>query len=419
VNASQLKSLSALLGIDLQLFVIWLLAVVGVGVVFRLVKLERRGGIELGVVALLMLMFFPMDALLWLVGLFVLLFQVVSQKPKPLHALGFGVLLFGGIVLPTVGGVLTASAIEAPRFFGHAAYLLYFYTLFAKRVVWVGYEWWFLGAKPCRISLARYLFGLPFLVGKSAVFSLTTYSESEGGCPPRWAEGLKTFAMAFLHLALLVVLVNMDANIIIGRGLLEALPVMSTPALWLVVLGNYFCFYLFRYGWDQLSVGAARVLGRTVGDNYHNPLGARNYAEFWRRWNVHYRELVVRLFYYPSILWLQRRFPERRSMNVVLAIGLTFLGHGVFMAWVRGVWMGFESSAAWLDMLDALLIYEFIETVFVSAALLAPKRKRFGRLGLVLGVVMTNIIRAVAIVFFLRNGINLEAAFRVISGLVG
>ncbi len=59
-----------------------------------------------------------------------------------------------------------------------------------------------------------------------------------------------------------------------------------------------------------ILVGMVRLLGIELGPSVRLPLLAQSITEFWRRWNTHFRDLLVELFYVPVVMRL-RRTPER------------------------------------------------------------------------------------------------------------
>jgi len=383
----------------------------------------HRKSVSLAVSLCFLLFLFPLEAVTLLVGTTLLLFWLTREPAEQDRTRGivYGLVLCA-VVLGTLSGFFHQEASDHPAFTRQAHFLVYFMVLYVKRACWVGYECWALGRSLGLADTLRYFLGLPFLICKSAVFSPSHYSEGHGMGGALCRRGVRTICLALLHLGAYVGFSLVSVRLVVNAGLIDELDRLSWGTVFFAVLANYLALYLFRYGWEQLSVGAARVLGHTVDDNYQNPLAARDYAEFWRRWNVHFRDLVMRLFYFPSVLYLQRRFPGRRALVVVMACSFTFLGHGMFMLWVRGAWLGFSDAPMWVELVEALCIYEVIETVFVSAALLTrnpERRKRWGRWGLWAGIGATYLVRSLAVLFFLRRGVHLGDVADLFFTLIG
>jgi D-alanyl-lipoteichoic acid acyltransferase DltB (MBOAT superfamily) len=57
----------------------------------------------------------------------------------------------------------------------------------------------------------------------------------------------------------------------------------------------------------SILVGMVRVLGIDLGPSFDQPLRSASVLEWWRRWNTHFRDLLVELFYYPVVMRLRRR----------------------------------------------------------------------------------------------------------------
>ena len=68
-----------------------------------------------------------------------------------------------------------------------------------------------------------------------------------------------------------------------------------------------------------ILVGMVRVMGIELGPSFQRPLLATSIAEFWRRWNTHFRDLLVELFYVPVVMRL-RRTPERAIVVGCIAV---------------------------------------------------------------------------------------------------
>jgi D-alanyl-lipoteichoic acid acyltransferase DltB (MBOAT superfamily) len=70
-----------------------------------------------------------------------------------------------------------------------------------------------------------------------------------------------------------------------------------------------------------ILVGLVRTLGFDLAPAFDAPLLSRDVAEWWRRWNTHFRDLLVELFYYPALMRNRRR-PER---GIVIGCVMVFL----------------------------------------------------------------------------------------------
>lgn len=74
--------------------------------------------------------------------------------------------------------------------------------------------------------------------------------------------------------------------------------------------------FLIYGGITHFRVGAWRVLGYQVDTQYDRPWLATNLANLWGRFAFHFREFLVRVFYYPVFL---RCFRRRRLLRIGFA----------------------------------------------------------------------------------------------------
>jgi len=79
----------------------------------------------------------------------------------------------------------------------------------------------------------------------------------------------------------------------------------------------------------SVLVGMVRVLGIDLGPSFDQPLRSQSITEWWRRWNTHFRDLLVELFYYPVVMRLRRR----RKLAVVLGCVAVFLVGSTLFHW--------------------------------------------------------------------------------------
>jgi hypothetical protein len=64
--------------------------------------------------------------------------------------------------------------------------------------------------------------------------------------------------------------------------------------------------FLLLAGHIHIAVGMMRVLGFDIPPGTRAPHLSRNVLDFWRRWNVYYRDYVMTLGYYPVVVALKR-----------------------------------------------------------------------------------------------------------------
>lgn len=375
-------------------------------------RFKRPLGVVAGLVCLGI--FLTPVQLLFVLG-FVLLLHILAEHERLAVAalvLIFLPALFSGVLLDYERGQLADDDLLAGFFL---------VILFKKGV----YRAWERAVPktpvPTAMDTAYYFLSLPFALGKAAVVSPQEWTKRGGS----FLHGVRTLALALLHLLGFLAMAAAPVALLMDWTVVEDLDGSTWLALYGVVLANWIAVYLFRYGHEQLSIGAARVMGHDVRDNYQQPLLAKDYAEFWRHWNIHFRDMVVRMFYMPVALGLNRKQPRRKLVNLGAAVVLTFAAHGAFMFLVRGIHLPIWTSSSraadsWLELALALGIYEIFEALFVwlTLAWQSKRKKTRSRLRLWLGVALTFHLRALLVLFILRRGVHLDDVFALFRRLV-
>ncbi|MBI4422465.1 MAG: hypothetical protein HY554_01990 [Elusimicrobia bacterium] len=273
---------------------------------------------------------------------------------------------------------------------------------------------------------AVYFFSLPFALGPGVVAAPSHLQESYGKREGRAAaaHGLQTVLDAVLHLAGCWAVFRLFGSFMFGRELLGRLAQgrVRAPEIWAALGLAYLSFYLLRYGYEQLCVGTARLLGFDLRDNYAEPLLASSYAEHWRRWNVHFREMVMAFFYYPVMLRLARARPSAGASNIVAACWTTFFGHGLFVVAANAV---FYSPGSWPGLRDSacrIALFEGLQWALVSGSLLRSRSQPgapqpASGLREAAGIATTFALRAATLPFLALN--RKQLAWSDVAGLLG
>jgi D-alanyl-lipoteichoic acid acyltransferase DltB (MBOAT superfamily) len=118
---------------------------------------------------------------------------------------------------------------------------------------------------------------------------------------------------------------------------------------------------------SSILVGMVRVLGIDLGPSFVRPELARSITQWWRRWNVHFRELLVDLFYYP-VLMRYRRHPVKAT---VLGCACVFLVGGFLFHWPKT----YFSAGSFLALPVGTLTEDIVMFVIVAFALLREQRR--------------------------------------------
>lgn len=103
---------------------------------------------------------------------------------------------------------------------------------------------------------------------------------------------------------------------------------VSTPTVLLSTLVDQARIFLIYGGVTHFRVGAWRVMGYAVDTQYDRPWLATNLANLWGRFAFHFREFLVRVFYYPVFL----KFFRKRALLRIFAATMvaTVLGNWIW-----------------------------------------------------------------------------------------
>lgn len=181
---------------------------------------------------------------------------------------------------------------------------------------------------------------------------------------------------------------------------LGTLDAVSTGLAWrylaLVFLYGYFDFSAY----SDIAIGAARLFGIRVTENFNNPLVANNLSDFWKRWHMSLAAWTQRYVYMP-VLGLTR--------NPYVGVYATFMAMGLWHS-------GTVSYLGW----------GLYHATGVTAALATARfrRGRGGRLPVIdrvprWGTVLTWLFLTGSSIFVVTNGAGGWAIVRVVGKLIG
>jgi len=89
-------------------------------------------------------------------------------------------------------------------------------------------------------------------------------------------------------------------------------------------------------GYSNLAIGAARVMGFDVMDNFHTPYFSRSVTEFWRRWHISLSRWFRDYLYFP--LGGSRCSRAKKYRNIMIVFLVSGLWHGA--GWTYIIWGG-------------------------------------------------------------------------------
>lgn len=108
----------------------------------------------------------------------------------------------------------------------------------------------------------------------------------------------------------------------------------GTVALIAGAVGYALQIYCDFMGYSTVAMGAAKVMGFELIDNFDTPYFAQSIAEFWRRWHISLSTWLRDYVYIP--LGGNRKGKVRKYFNLLVTFGVSGLWHGAnwnFVAW--------------------------------------------------------------------------------------
>ena len=108
----------------------------------------------------------------------------------------------------------------------------------------------------------------------------------------------------------------------------------SGGILFLASLAYTLQIYCDFAGYSNMAIGAARVLGIRIMDNFQTPYFSESVAEFWRRWHISLSRWFRDYLYIP--LGGNRKGTLRKMINILIVFAVSGLWHAAawtFVAW--------------------------------------------------------------------------------------
>ncbi len=109
---------------------------------------------------------------------------------------------------------------------------------------------------------------------------------------------------------------------------------LSPWAMWVGAMFYSFQIYCDFSGYSDIALGAARVMGVKLMENFKQPYISRSITEFWTRWHVSLSSWFRDYVYIP--LGGSRKGEVRRKINVFIVFLLSGIWHGAnftFIIW--------------------------------------------------------------------------------------
>ncbi|NLF49890.1 MAG: MBOAT family protein [Leptolinea sp.] len=140
-------------------------------------------------------------------------------------------------------------------------------------------------------------------------------------------------------------------SLMVDRGVFDqALPNLSTPSAWLVLVCYTLQIYFDFSGYSDMAIGLGMIFGLKFPENFNHPYTAASITEFWRRWHMTLSGWFREVVFFP--LERKRASGSRwlnTYTNILIVFFLTGLWHGVtvnFLIWgvLHGMVICLENS---------------------------------------------------------------------------
>lgn len=133
---------------------------------------------------------------------------------------------------------------------------------------------------------------------------------------------------------LFVKMVISDRVAILVDNVFDNFYMYGTVALATGAVGFALQIYCDFMGYSTIAVGAAKVMGFQLMENFETPYFAKSVSEFWRRWHISLSSWFRDYVYIP--LGGNRCSKARKYFNLMVTFGVSGLWHGAnwtFIAW--------------------------------------------------------------------------------------
>ncbi|MCS6913205.1 MAG: MBOAT family O-acyltransferase [Myxococcales bacterium] len=158
-------------------------------------------------------------------------------------------------------------------------------------------------------------------------------------------ERARTFRIDYIAEGLTRMIVGLGKKLIVADSMTAFSSRLLTPdqvtrtGLWVAMYAYAIQIYFDFAGYSDLAIGAARLFGYRVPENFDHPYLRPNLSEFWRHWHMSLSSWIRDYLFIP--LGGSRAHPARVVLNLTVVMALCGLWHGAswnFVVW--GLWHG-------------------------------------------------------------------------------
>lgn len=194
-----------------------------------------------------------------------------------------------------------------------------------------------------------------------------------------------------------------DRVAIVANEVFDNVHRYGTIALIMGALAFSLQIYFDFSSYSLIAIGAAKIIGVDLCENFNTPYFAVSIKDFWRRWHISLSSWLRDYLYIP--LGGSRCSRARRYINLMVTFLVSGLWHGA--AWTYVVWGGLHGLFQILEDSLAPLVNKFNEIFETKTNCFSYK---------ILGIIRTYILVTVAWIFFRAESIR--AAIEYIKRMV-
>ena len=115
------------------------------------------------------------------------------------------------------------------------------------------------------------------------------------------------------------------------KEFLRAVPGESVPEVWTYLTVLFLWGYLDFSAYSDIAIGASRLFGLRIAENFEWPLAASNIRDFWKRWHMSLAAWTQRYVYMPVIA--HTRMPYLAVYATFVVMGLWHAGDASYLGW--------------------------------------------------------------------------------------
>ncbi|MEM7701936.1 MAG: MBOAT family O-acyltransferase [Pseudomonadota bacterium] len=219
-------------------------------------------------------------------------------------------------------------------------------SFFTLRLLHVACEWW-LGSlsTPSARDFARYLFFLPVMI-VGPIHRLPNFQRQVDRRRFDWPDWLGGFERCLVGVFMAYFL----GDVVFGRVHLRLMGVFgkdqSFAEIWALSAIDWIKLYFVFAGLSAVALGASRMMGLTLEENFNKPWRATSLLDFWTRWHMTLTNWC-RDYTYRPVMAITRN----PAIGVIAAMLVIGLWHAISVYYV--LWSIWQSLGIIISQLAA------------------------------------------------------------------